>query len=402
MRILWLVYFLIFLCYGCVEPFEPPLNDANSTLVIEGVFTDSELSSKVTLSRSFALSAQRGEMVSGAEVMIENDQGERAVLSEQANGVYHTDPTFFKGETGKRYRLLVKTPEGDQFESEWELMKAAPSIGTINSVFEERDRDDPDQQPLSGIQFYLNTRDTENKTRYYRWELSPTYEFALPLAPQIRVEFGDPPFRGNDEIVIISRAESEGYRCWKTDFIRSIIIAATDDLTEDIVSDFPIHFVGINSPQLSFRYSLLIKQYAISEAYYKYLQLLEETDETTGSLFDPTPTEIFGNLKHSDGKPIPVLGYFSVAGVSEKRIFVDRQHLPLGFTTPSGPSCKIDTVGLDFVDLYDAIENKGKVLYNYYFLENPPPGDPQGYLLTDPICTSCALNKATNLRPDFW
>jgi len=64
--------------------------------------------------------------------------------------------------------------------------------------------------------------------------------------------------------------------------------------------------------------------------------------------------------------------------------------------------CKIDTIDLDFIDLYTKLGNGQQVLYNYYFLANPPPGDPQGFLLTDPICTSCALNDATNVKPDFW
>lgn len=249
---------------------------------------------------------------------------------------------------------------------------------------------------------FLKSGDPEKNTRFYRWEFEATYEFALPLAPRIRVEFGNPPFRGNDQIVIISEAESEGYRCWKTGTSQNILIASTDQFVEDAITDYPLHFVDSKSSKLSFRYSLLVKQYAISKAYHQYLHLLVETNETTGGLFDPTPTEFFGNVKNTDGRDIPVLGYFAVAGVSKKRIFIDRSDLPSGFTTPSGPMCEIDTIELDYPTLYSALGNGKKVLFNYYFLDNPPPGEEQGYLLTDPICTSCTLNDATNVKPDFW
>lgn len=393
---------LAFLLYGCISPFEPPVGPYDSALVIEGVFTDSEEPSTVSLSRSFNLATRKGEAVKGAEVIIESDQGVQTVLTEKLDGVYQTNPSLFRGEVGRQYRLLVKTAAGNRFESEWELMKAAPPIGAIKLAWEERIPDDPSKPAVPGLQFYLNTTDPENNTRFYHWEVVTTHEFALPLAPRIRVEFGTPPFHGNDEIISISEAESEGYRCWKTDVSGSILIASTANLSEDIISDFPIHFTDTKSPRLSFRYSLLIKQYAIAEAYYEYLKLLEETHETTGSVFDPTPTEIFGNVKSSDDQAIPVLGYFSVAGLSEKRVFVNRDELSLEFTTPSGPVCKIDTIDLDFIDLYTKLGNGQQVLYNYYFLANPPPGDPQGFLLTDPICTSCALNEATNVKPDFW
>lgn len=395
---------LAFILYGCVKPFEPPVggNDNNSALVIDGVFTNSEEPSTIILSRSFALSARRGQMVKEAEVIIEDGEGNKALLEEEANGIYQTDPTKFKGEVGKRYRLLVKTPEGHQFESEWEVMKAPIPIDSINVSWEERIPDDPNLPAVPGVQFYLNSADAEKKTRFYRWEFEATHEFALPLAPQIRVEFGTPPFNGNDEIISISEAESEGYRCWKTDLSNSLLIASTEKNTEDVISEFPLHFVDVTTPRLSFRYSLLVKQYAISQNYYEYLKILEESNETTGSLFDPTPNELFGNVSNSDGQGGVVLGYFSVAGVSEKRIFINRDELPLEVTTSGGPMCKIDTIGLDYVDLYAALGDGIKVLYNYYFLANPPPGDPQGFLLTDPICTSCALNNATNEKPDFW
>lgn len=170
MRLFTFSGILVFLLYGCITPFEPPVGAYNSALVIDGIFTDSGEPSTVTLSRSFSLSAKQGEAVKGAEVIIESDQGEQTVLEEKVDGVYQTKPTLFKGKAGQRYRLFVKTPEGNRFESEWELMKAGPPIGAINLAWEERIPDDPNKLAVPGLQFYLNTNDPEKKTLNCEWE----------------------------------------------------------------------------------------------------------------------------------------------------------------------------------------------------------------------------------------
>ena len=97
----------------------------------------------------------------------------------------------------------------------------------------------------------------------------------------------------------------------------------------------------------------------------------------------------------------PVLGYFGVAGVSEKRIFVAREDLPLGFGAPPSPECLEDTIGLgNFELLYDFTRTGNKVFYNY--LRAEIGGAIIGYLVSEPKCIFCEENGATNQRPDFW
>ena len=160
-------------------------------------------------------------------------------------GVYQTDPTSFKGQEGRSYRLLVSVPDGNDFESEWELMKAAPPIGDIHFEFEERIPNDPALQAVVGAQFYLNTKDTESNTRYYRWEWEETYEYYLPYPPLIRIEFGDNPGDGHDEAFEITGDEfARPITAGNPGHQKKIIVATTENFTQDIVQDLPILFVG--------------------------------------------------------------------------------------------------------------------------------------------------------------
>lgn len=397
-RIIYAV--LIALCvWTCVDPFEPEVGDYDSALVVDGVFSDSDQPSKVFLSRSFDYNAIEVPLVSGAQVVIEDDQGNSHVLEETKEGTYETNPAQFSGQIGRTYRLLINTPDGNRFESSWEAMKAAPPIETIEGEFMERERDDPLQGSLPGLQLYLSTRDSEHNTRYYRWEFEETYQYLLRHPPVIRVEFGSPPARGNDEIFDIDVADFEGFRCWKTEASRQILVATTENLTEDVVSDFPLHFISNRTPRLAYRYSILVKQYAISKENYEFLNTVRELNQTTGSLFDAIPNEVFGNISSAEGKNVPVLGYFSVAGISTKRVFFDRSDNPFSSFPPLGPECLNDTIPLSFSTLNSKVNFNDWQLYDYHVNDNE---ERIGYLLSRLPCTRCAGNDATNVKPDFW
>lgn len=399
MRIYIYFTFLALSIWTCVEPFEPEVGTYDSTLVVDGIFNDGEEPSRIFLSSSFAYSENENIPIQGAQVVIEEEQGGRTILVESTPGVYQTDPSTFKGEVGKSYRLLVNTPDGNAFESSWEQMKASPAIEDLHYAIEERAPDDPNLQPVPGAQIYLSTKDTENNTRYYRWEFEETYQYSLPHPPAIRATFGDPPGRGNDEVQYIPLSEWEGAVCWKTEYSQQILIATTENLSQDFVKDFPVYFVSNKTTRLSKRYSMLIKQYAISQSYYKYLEKVEAINETTGSLFDPIPNELFGNIRSVNGKEIPVLGYFGVAGIAATRIFINREDLPVDLRMPYQPLCLNDTIPLSFSRLYSETKFRHRALYDYNY---NLVGTPIAYLLTDPICASCAANNATNVKPDFW
>lgn len=395
------IYFVLIALsvYQCIEPYEPEVGAYDSTLVVDGIFTDGEDTSTVLLSRSYAYSGGVPELIVGARVIVEDDQGNSTELTETAPGKYQNDPAVFTGRAGVQYRLLVTTPEGNSFESDWERMKVSPPIEDIYYEYEEREQDNPDLNSLKGFQIFLNTRDAENNTRYYRWQYEETYLYLLTYPPLLEVKFGNPPARGRDTIFEIPYDQQEGYRCWKTVNSTRIYIASTEDFSEDVIEAYPLNYVTNRSPRLYSRYSLLVRQYALSEDYYKFLRTIEATNQSTGSLFDPIPNEVFGNVHSSDGRDIPVLGYFGVAGSQSTRIFINRDETPLGFSPPLGPDCRVDTINYNFRDLYNEVRFANKVLVNYTY---NLIGNPNGYEMTTPECASCAAQGATNVAPEFW
>lgn len=399
-KVCWVIMLLSTIMMRCVEPFEPEAQEYDQTLVVDGLFTDSDMPSRVTLSRSFGFDEDVPSFVSGAMVIIEDDLGGSITLEEVIDGIYETDPSVYRGEAGVSYRLLVATPDGQRYESSWGFLQASPPIEKLDFEFIEVEQNDPTERPIRGAQVTLDTRDAEGGATYFSWDYEEIYEFELPHAPRIRVEFGSPPGRGSDFIFDIPNEEYEGLRCYKTEKSKSLLIASTENLSESVIQDFKINFIDNTTPRLFLRYSILVNQYAISKEYYDNLRKIFEVNQTTGSLFDPIPNEIFGNITNVTNEGSPVLGYFGVAGVSQKRIFINREDAPRGFAAERGPSCELETIPLNFRNLFDRVERGPFVLTDYQ--RDLLFGNPIGYILTMPICASCAVSDATNKKPDFW
>lgn len=385
---------------ACLEPYVPEVGQYDSTLVVDGTFTDgTEDTSIVILSRSYGYTEGEPEYLSGAQVIIEDDQGNQNTLEEREPGKYYNYPEVFPGIPGRSYRVLITVPGGNQFESSWESLKPSPPIKDIFFESDIRDVDDPDKRPRKGLQIMLSTEDPENNTHFYRWEFVETYQYGLTYPPVFRVEFGKQPGEGDDMVFFIPPAEWEGTRCWKTTSSTRFYAASTENLTRDAVERYPLLFVDTQTPRLYHRFSLLIKQYAISKEYYEFLRTVEATNQTTGSLFDPIPNEVFGNIRASDGSRIPVLGYFSVAGITSTRYFIERDDIPEDFFPPYGPRCANDTTELDFRDLYGFVATGNRTLYDYLYDDF---GNRIGFVITPITCASCAASGATNKQPDFW
>ena len=383
----------------CIEPYEPEVVEYESSLVVDGFYNNSDSPSNVILSQSFGYQEDVPEYIDNAQVTIEDDQGRMMTLLHMGNGLYQTDPISQKGEVGRSYRLLIDIPERGNYISGWEAMLASTLIGEIDIEYQEKERNDPDAKNQVGAQVFLSTEDTEKEVSFYKWELEETYLYNLIFDPQIKAVFGSNPGRGQDSIIVIPFSLRQGNICYKTELSKSILISSTEGLTENKVNKFPLIFVTNETARFYIRYSLLTKQFSISKEYHENLRKVAEVNQTTGSLFDPIPNEIFGNIKNVNDDTEPILGYFGVGGVSEKRIFIERGDLPMRFPVPFGPFCLSDTLDLDFEDLYSKTSTGSLVLSRYH---TNLFGTPIGYIITQPDCVYCTSNDATNQAPDFW
>ena len=370
-------YYLVgLLCWlgSCVDPYRPDVIQApNNYLVVDG-FINSNGTTTIRLSRTANL--DDGKIPAGetnALVYMEEEDGPQFILTEAMDGNYTSQPLQLN--PNRRYRLRIRTQNNQEYASDFVENKITPPIDSISWKAEN-----------NALQIYVNTHDAEQKTRYYHWKYEETWEFTTPF-------YSVREYKNNQ---IVDRLTNIN-RCWRGNNSAAIFINSTAKLSQDVVSEFPLIKLPDNSVKLKYKYSILVKQYAQTKEAYEYAETLKKNTENIGTLFDPLPTQLTGNIKCISAPAEPVIGFVSVASEEVKRIFISRSQLPDTWGTLNEYSyCTLDTVLLKDVTSTFA---SGLVLPVSDVINQM--GGTIGYTGSSAECVDCRL-RGDNVKPDFW
>ncbi len=370
---------ITFIFWGCVEEYMPEIDRYENLLVVDGMITTDPGPYKVKLSRSSGLQNPQYIPQESATLIIRDDQGYTETLTEMEPGVYMTSPIGIQGETGKSYQLEVRTPDGKTYLSGFERMKTPVGISQVYTEQEFHPQEGY-LHDLEGLRFYIDTEKAMSDTVYLMWSLYETYEYKVDFKVRFYYEGTLKPFPNPDSL----------QTCWATNRIPNLFTSNTAGLAEPVIRHFPLHYVDTETRKLYFRYSLLVRQYAMNKQLWNFWEEVKKQNETQGGLFDQQPYQIIGNLRNPDDPEEPVLGQFTVAGVEEHRIFVDRPPLYFYYS-------KCVLTDLDF-------ENMATI--SYYPPESWPiyvtTGLMGGRALPMQECLDCRLSGGTIEKPDFW
>ena len=383
--------FWILTSLACVDLYTPDIGEYQDALVVDAVFSNSFVPSKVVLTRTVNYNDLNIIPEEEAIVEILEMDGPRHRLVEQSPGIYQSDPDQFQGIPGRSYQLNITTRDGSSYESDWEIMNNPVPIANIEKVYEEIPVFDQSYELDKGINLYLSSVNESTETHYYRWSFEETFEFRVPFPSKV-------DFTEAQEVIPHNR---ELETCWRTINSSKTLIASSENAQDGSISKQPIQFVSVNDERLLIKYSILIRQHSISKSTYTYHKNILETTETTGSLFDPIPTENFGNM-HSLNGNLPIIGYFEVAGIDEERLWISKEEIPTNPLIPTGfeacPEVTINTTNR-FIYNWQIRRNleRGLVLVDSLF----PFVNWTGFLMTTPRCADCTLT-GTNVKPDYW
>ena len=363
---------LIFCIMGCKDRYNPPAVSVNSSfLVVEGYLNGSGPTT-IKLSRTFKLAdSARPTAELNAQVKVESNAGSAYTLAAKGGGVYEAAQISFN--PAQQYRLRI-IASGKEYVSDYVTYKVTPSIDSVNW-----------RRNNEGVQIYVNTHDDQNKTIYYRWEYDETWEFHS--AYQSGLEYRNHTIVPRDPAVNL-------FFCWQSQSSNRILLGSSAKLSKDIISMSPLTAIQRGSWMLSVRYSILVKQYALQEKAYQYWQNMQKNTENLGSIFDPLPSEISGNI-HSVSNPSElVIGYISAGTTQSKRIFITNGDV--------GNWYYYDGCELLFTpDNKDSLETYFGSGANAptYFAQTQ--SGQRGYNYSSIGCLDCRL-RGTNVRPSFW
>ncbi len=137
-----------------------------------------------------------------------------------------------------------------------------------------------------------------------------------------------------------------------------------------------------------------MKQYALDKQAYEFYQLMKKNTESIGSIFDPQPSDITGNIHCTSAPAEKVIGYVMVTTKEEKRIFITNAQV-MGAEWLYDPKCETKYVVNTPTELVAHFRSGNYIPYN----EDPVS---RGYYSVTANCADCRLAGGNNDKPSFW
>ncbi|MBK5270399.1 MAG: DUF4249 domain-containing protein [Bacteroidia bacterium] len=368
----------VFFTTGCKDMYDLPDSAMNvRLLVVEGNLNSGSGSTTIKLSRTVNLkdTVQKKPELK-ATVTIEGENGVSYPLTGNMEGEYNSVQLPINANT--KYRLRIKTTENKEYLSDYVPVLNAPPIDSVSWQRKESGLE-------TGIQIYVNTHDPQNNTKYYRWDYDETWEFHSPIYSG---------FEYKNDSVLPRPDPTKVLICWKTELSNQVLVSSSQKLTEDRISFFPLITIPFGSIKFTVRYSILVRQYALTRQAYEYWDVLKKNTEQLGTLFDPQPSNFISNIHCVTNPNEQVVGFISAGSIAEKRLFISKNEVdPWSYFSP----CIEDSV----------VKPKDyKLIFGKKFLiptreEFNLIGVLVGYWGTEPMCADCTL-RGTNVKPSFW
>ena len=377
----YLTLILIICWFGCKKPYDPPVITSNTTyLVVEGTINPGADSTIITLSHTVNLSSKITlSPVTGATLAVVNDQNTSYPLYETGNGNYVS--AGLNLDNSHQYRLTIKTSEGKQYQSDLQSVLITPPIDSVGfNVISSSAK--------TGIQLYVNAHDASNRTKYYRWDYNEEWLFYARYTST---------YISNGTAIVPRQPNQYVTYCYAGGPSSDIVLGSSAKLTQNIIYQNPVIFIPSVSEKIEDKYTILVRQYALTPEAYNFYTNLKKNTEELGSIFDAQPSTEPGNIHSLSNPAEAVIGYVGVSTVSQKRIYIKKDQLPQW--VPTYPyACEQDTTGkssgVEVSDLIGAPE----IYYPTIGIGSPVPHD---YLFTSRECADCTI-RGTVTPPPYW
>ena len=367
---------LFFCLFGCKEPFDPHISEKTNTITVDGSLIKGRRKQIVTITRSAPLNDIKYIPVTGCQVEIMDETGNVFPFSEESEGQYTAEIDDNLLINNRKYKLVFDTPDGNRYESTYEEIVETAPVDSVYAV-PESIYSSPDKEYINVVRFYLDLKAPEEGARYYRWDLTETYE----IHSFYHIDW----IYLNKDTLYLNNPDSI-YFCWITSDIDELFSSNTVNLKINEKKKIPLNFVPRNARKLAVRYSLLVNQYALSPDAYDYWHQKKVEIEESGGLYTKQPGQSRSNITNINDATEKVLGFFWVSSRSQKRIY------------NTIPSTYYRTINYCETEVFDtSLYVPGSIVYVTNRLSS------YGIDYTaDRVCFDCTLLGGSVEKPSYW
>ncbi|MDP2724379.1 MAG: DUF4249 domain-containing protein [Bacteroidales bacterium] len=374
-----LILLMLWVTTSCIDKYRPDIDKYENLLVVDGLLTNNDEPVVVKLSLSSSLNRSEIIPVTRANLNLSSQFGDSFVyFTETTPGTYEILDHSFKGEIGQWYKLDIKLHDGRHYASDLCQLAAPSPIDSVYGVNESQEISGYNHN-LEGVQFYVNNHSNLADTNYYLWRCVQTYKYKASFSLDY-IWVGYPITVGNPDSL---------RTCWRTKQVDEIFTYSTKNLSTPIITHFPLNYASTETKMLSIRYSLLVNQLTISQSAFNFWDALRQQNIEQASLYARQPIQIRGNVHNLDNADEPVLGYFTVAGITKKRIFLNR---------PLNLQFYYDVCVPDF-ETVTKIGASPPIFWPIFITDIPGKG---WAMASSDVCFDCRLEGGSLTPPDFW
>lgn len=334
---------------GCIEPFIFTPKEPVELLVVDGRIDQSTGPYELRLSRTSTFGTPPAPVVD-AQITIYDDLGQQEMYDLIGAGIYQSCGDAVRGEPGRSYYIEIKL-DGQTYQSQPQTM---PSLIRADSIYFETEVETvvSDQGGVTEdrlINVYVSTPAKQpNQDVYFRWLSDVNYSVFEPdCGPlHIRKSCYITDTTNTQDIKLFSSENTE------TDQLSRYLVA-TDD----------------TRPQYAFsiRYYVNVYQISTTQQAYQYWEDIKTIANQEGTIFDPPPAPIPGNMYNVNDQDETVLGFFETTAIDTVRTFLQRGDLaPLPISEFCG------------------------------YALGSQPSDPRA------CCNCLRIDKSSTERPDYW
>jgi hypothetical protein len=378
-RCLPYILFSFVLLTACRQSYRPPeIDEPFGYLVVDGFLNNSADTTFIRLSRTSKIqSGVRNREEKNAQMSVTDANGTILyAFSSIADGLYYVPGMSLNN--GSTCRLKINTANGNEYVSDEIQIKTTPPIDSISW-----------EKTGDGVKLYATTHDPNAATQYYRWDFTETWEYRSNFYSLLKYE---------DSTMLTRTFPAEQvYTCWQTRHSTELQLASSAKLSEDVIYKKQIQLIPDNSIELNIKYSILLRQYALTKEAFEYLQNLKKISEQMGSVFDAQPSELPSNIHCTNQPDALALGYITASTMETKRIFIDKvQVLPWQYNFPC---YEYRNFPLD----KDSLEHFfGTGVFYTPIEERRIMGILIGYVGGVSDCVDCRLRGGVTEKPAFW
>ncbi|WP_138658087.1 DUF4249 domain-containing protein [Maribacter algarum] len=335
-RFLNIVLIILFL-QGCVETFEVETRGFEGLLVVDAKLTDELKRQKVNLSRARPFEVDSVIAERNATIRMTSGSGSSHAFQEVSPGLYESLEVF-GASRGESYQMEIVTADGSTFLSE---EVTTPNPSAIEDLHAGRTvKDDGDE----GISIMLNSRGSVNGNSFLRYEYEEDYKIIAPDWSPWEFDIVD------DDLcdIVVGQAfgfgvelkpnENNNRVCYGHRESTDIILADSENLIGNSVSDYRLRFISKNDFAITHRYSILVKQVSLNQNAYSYYENLDSFSSNDDVFTSIQPGFLEGNIRAADGIS-KVVGFFEVSSVRSQRLFFNYTDF---FPNENGPPYPIN------------------------------------------------------------